>query len=92
MYNNIGTFISDFRNTSVTSAHLRYFCFQVIFDTAGGATPASLRQFVSRVSDIPLDQLNVAKYFREKYDWLPIRDALTSQVCDIYANVLYLER
>ena len=81
LHNNIRTFSPGFRNTTVTSAHLRYFCFQVIFDAAEGATPASLRQFVSRVSDIPLNQLNVAKYFREKYDWLPIMDALTSQVC-----------
>ena len=68
-------------DATVTSAHLGCFCFQVIFDAADGATPASLRQFVSRVSDIPLDQLNMAKYFREKYDWLPITDSLTSQVC-----------
>ena len=60
----------------------------MIFDATEGATPVSLRQFVSRVSDIPLDRLNVAKHFREKYDWLPIMDALAGQVCDTHVSAV----
>lgn len=51
----------------------------MIFDPIEGATPTSLRQFVGRVCDIPLDRLNVAKYFRTKYDWMVITDAPSSQ-------------
>lgn len=57
------------------------FPFQVIFEPTEGATPNSLRQFVSRVCDIPLDQLNIAKYVRQKYDWLVISDTFSRQVC-----------
>jgi len=46
----------------------------VIFEPSAGASPASLRQFVAKVCNIPLDRLHVAKYFRSKYDWMIIRD------------------
>ena len=58
-----------------------YLCCQVIFEPSEGATPVSLRQFISRIFDIPLDRLNVAKYLRAKYDWLVITDKPKSQVC-----------
>lgn len=52
---------------------------EVIYEPTGGATPLSLRQFVSNVCDIPLDRLNVAKYFRAKYHWLVIKNAPGNQ-------------
>lgn len=52
---------------------------EVIFEPSEGATPVSLRQFISRIFDIPLDRLNVAKYLRVKYDWLIITDKPKSQ-------------
>ncbi|CAH3155916.1 unnamed protein product [Porites evermanni] len=53
----------------------RYYAEQeVIFDPTEAVTPTLLRHFVSKISDIPLDQLNIAKYFPAKYDWLVIRD------------------
>ena len=55
--------------------------FQVIFEPSEGATPNSLRQFVSGVCDIPLDRLNIAKYLRQKCDWLVISDTFSRQVC-----------
>ena len=57
--------------------------FQVIFEPTEGATPNSLRQFVSGVCNIPLDRLNIAKYFRQKYDWLVISDSFSRQVCTL---------
>ncbi|XP_078377016.1 ubiquitin carboxyl-terminal hydrolase 40-like isoform X2 [Oculina patagonica] len=47
---------------------------EVIFEPSEGASPASLRQFVAKVCDIPLNQLHLAKYFRAKYDWMVIED------------------
>ncbi|XP_074622517.1 ubiquitin carboxyl-terminal hydrolase 40-like isoform X2 [Acropora palmata] len=52
---------------------------EVIFEPSEGATPNSLRQFVSGVCDIPLDRLNIAKYLRQKYDWLVISDTFSRQ-------------
>lgn len=52
---------------------------EVIFEPSEGATPNSLRQFVSGVCDIPLDRLNIAKYLRQKYDWLVISDTFNHQ-------------
>ncbi|KAJ7369771.1 peptidase C19 [Desmophyllum pertusum] len=52
---------------------------EVIFEPSEGASPVSLRQFVAKVCEIPHDQLNVAKYFRAKCDWLVIKDAPKSQ-------------
>lgn len=60
-----------------------FLLFQVIFEPSEGATPNSLRQFVSRVCDIPLDRLNIAKYLRQKYDWLVISDTFNHQVCTL---------
>ena len=60
-----------------------FYPFQVIFEPSEGATPNSLRQFVSGVCDIPLDRLNIAKYLRQKYDWLVISDTFSRQVCTL---------
>ena len=57
---------------------------QVIFEASEGTSPASLRQFVARVCDIPLDRLHVAKYFRAKYEWMVIRDTPQKQVNHCY--------
>lgn len=55
-------------------------CCQVIFEPSDGASPASLRHFVAKVCNIPLDRLHVAKYFRAKYDWMLIKDTPQNQV------------
>ncbi|XP_020609230.1 ubiquitin carboxyl-terminal hydrolase 40-like [Orbicella faveolata] len=52
---------------------------EVIFEPSDGASPASLRQFVAKVCNIPLDRLHVAKYFRAKYEWMVIRDTPQKQ-------------
>lgn len=52
----------------------------MIFEPSDGASPASLRQFVAKVCNIPLDRLHVAKYFRAKYEWMVIRDTPQKQV------------
>lgn len=52
----------------------------MIFEPSDGASPASLRHFLAKVFDIPLNRLHVAKYFRAKYDWMVIRDTPPKQV------------
>lgn len=52
---------------------------EVIFEPSGGASPESLRYFLGRVWDIPLERLNVAKYLRGKYEWLVIKDTGVTQ-------------
>ena len=56
----------------------------MIFEASEDASPASLRQFVAKVCDIPLDRFHVAKYFRAKYEWMVIRHTPQKQVNHCY--------
>lgn len=44
----------------------------VVWDAARGWTAASLRQRVADFYSLPVDNIEVAKYFPEKSEWLPV--------------------
>jgi len=46
----------------------------VIIDTAQSSTPTSLCTHVSRLLDLPLDQLRLAKHKLETFEWIRIQE------------------
>ncbi|XP_069441042.1 ubiquitin carboxyl-terminal hydrolase 40 isoform X5 [Ovis canadensis] len=44
----------------------------VLWDTARGWTASSLRQRVADVYSLPVEKIEIAKYFPEKFAWLPV--------------------
>ena len=44
----------------------------VLWDTAHGWTASSLRQRVADVYSLPVEKIEIAKYFPEKFAWLPV--------------------
>ncbi|XP_062049622.1 ubiquitin carboxyl-terminal hydrolase 40 isoform X5 [Lepus europaeus] len=44
----------------------------VVWDTARGWTACSLRQRVASFYSLPVEKIEIAKYFPEKFEWLPI--------------------
>ncbi|XP_048200462.1 ubiquitin carboxyl-terminal hydrolase 40 isoform X1 [Perognathus longimembris pacificus] len=44
----------------------------VVWDAARGCTAASLRQTVADAYALPADKMEIAKYFPERFEWLPI--------------------
>ncbi|XP_053453258.1 ubiquitin carboxyl-terminal hydrolase 40 isoform X1 [Nycticebus coucang] len=44
----------------------------VVWDTTQGWTARSLRQRVADFYDLPVEKIEIAKYFPEKFEWLPI--------------------
>uniref|UniRef100_A0A8C6DTI5 Ubiquitin carboxyl-terminal hydrolase 40 n=1 Tax=Moschus moschiferus TaxID=68415 RepID=A0A8C6DTI5_MOSMO len=44
----------------------------VLWDTARGWTSGSLRQCVADVYSLPVEKIEIAKYFPEKFAWLPV--------------------
>ncbi|XP_070324548.1 ubiquitin carboxyl-terminal hydrolase 40 isoform X14 [Odocoileus virginianus] len=44
----------------------------VLWDTARGWTAGSLRQRVADVYSLPVEKIEIAKYFPEKFAWLPV--------------------
>ncbi|XP_017393175.1 ubiquitin carboxyl-terminal hydrolase 40 isoform X1 [Cebus imitator] len=44
----------------------------LVWDTAQGRTPGSLRQRVADFYCLPVEKIEIAKYFPEKFEWLPI--------------------
>uniref|UniRef100_A0A8C3YU25 Ubiquitin carboxyl-terminal hydrolase 40 n=1 Tax=Catagonus wagneri TaxID=51154 RepID=A0A8C3YU25_9CETA len=44
----------------------------LVWDTARGWTAGSLRQRVADFCSLPVEKIEIAKYFPEKFEWLPI--------------------
>ncbi|XP_040609005.1 ubiquitin carboxyl-terminal hydrolase 40 isoform X3 [Mesocricetus auratus] len=44
----------------------------LVWDTTRGWTAASLRQRVADFYSLPVEKIEIAKYFPEKFEWLPI--------------------
>lgn len=44
----------------------------LVWDTARGGTACSLRQRVASFYSLPVEKIEIAKYFPEKFEWLPI--------------------
>ncbi|XP_014440739.1 ubiquitin carboxyl-terminal hydrolase 40 isoform X2 [Tupaia chinensis] len=44
----------------------------LVWDTARGWTASSLRQKVADLCSLPVEKIEIAKYFPEKFEWLPI--------------------
>ncbi|XP_070224618.1 ubiquitin carboxyl-terminal hydrolase 40 isoform X11 [Bos mutus] len=44
----------------------------VLWDTARGWTASSLRQRVADVYSLPVEKIEIAKYFPDKFAWLPV--------------------
>uniref|UniRef100_A0A8D1WV56 Ubiquitin carboxyl-terminal hydrolase 40 n=1 Tax=Sus scrofa TaxID=9823 RepID=A0A8D1WV56_PIG len=44
----------------------------LVWDTARGWTAGSLRQRVANFCSLPVEKIEIAKYFPEKFEWLPI--------------------
>nr|XP_045003054.1 ubiquitin carboxyl-terminal hydrolase 40 isoform X3 [Jaculus jaculus] len=44
----------------------------LVWDTARGWTAGSLRQSVANFYSLPVEKIEIAKYFPEKFEWLPI--------------------
>lgn len=44
----------------------------LVWDTARGWTAGSLRQKVADLYSLPVEKIEIAKYFPEKFEWLPI--------------------
>uniref|UniRef100_A0A8D2DHR2 Ubiquitin carboxyl-terminal hydrolase 40 n=1 Tax=Sciurus vulgaris TaxID=55149 RepID=A0A8D2DHR2_SCIVU len=44
----------------------------LVWDTARGWTAGSLRQKVADFYSLPVEKIEIAKYFPEKFEWLPI--------------------
>ncbi|XP_059023650.1 ubiquitin carboxyl-terminal hydrolase 40 isoform X4 [Mustela lutreola] len=47
-------------------------CVDLVWDTARGWTASSLRQRVAYFCSLPVEKIEIAKYFPEKFEWLPI--------------------
>ncbi|XP_038291743.1 ubiquitin carboxyl-terminal hydrolase 40 isoform X2 [Canis lupus familiaris] len=47
-------------------------CVDLVWDTARGWTAGSLRQRVAHFCSLPMEKIEIAKYFPEKFEWLPI--------------------
>ncbi|XP_064443338.1 ubiquitin carboxyl-terminal hydrolase 40 isoform X4 [Mirounga angustirostris] len=47
-------------------------CVDLVWDTARGWTAGSLRQRVAHFCSLPVEKIEIAKYFPEKFEWLPI--------------------
>ncbi|XP_047577361.1 ubiquitin carboxyl-terminal hydrolase 40 isoform X5 [Lutra lutra] len=47
-------------------------CADLVWDTARGWTASSLRQRVAYFCSLPVEKIEIAKYFPEKFEWLPI--------------------
>ncbi|XP_025745070.1 ubiquitin carboxyl-terminal hydrolase 40 isoform X4 [Callorhinus ursinus] len=47
-------------------------CVDLVWDTARGWTAGSLRQQVAHFCSLPVEKIEIAKYFPEKFEWLPI--------------------
>ncbi|PNJ35066.1 USP40 isoform 17, partial [Pongo abelii] len=44
----------------------------LVWNTAQGGTAGSLRQRVADFYCLPVEKIEIAKYFPEKFEWLPI--------------------
>ncbi|XP_010946468.2 ubiquitin carboxyl-terminal hydrolase 40 isoform X1 [Camelus bactrianus] len=44
----------------------------MVWDTARGSTAGSLRQRVADFYSLPVEKTEIAKYFPEKFEWLPV--------------------
>lgn len=44
----------------------------LVWDTTRGWTAGSLRQRVADFYSLPVEKIEIAKYFPEKFEWLPI--------------------
>lgn len=44
----------------------------VVWDTARGWTAASLRRRIADFWGLPAEKTEIAKYFPEKFEWLPV--------------------
>lgn len=44
----------------------------LVWDTARGGTAGALRQRVADFYSLPVEKIEVAKYFPEKFEWLPV--------------------
>ncbi|XP_029789427.1 ubiquitin carboxyl-terminal hydrolase 40 isoform X3 [Suricata suricatta] len=44
----------------------------LVWDTAQGWTACSLRQCVAHFCSLPVEKIEIAKYFPEKFEWLPV--------------------
>lgn len=44
----------------------------LVWDTARGGTAGTLRQRVADFYSLPVEKIEVAKYFPEKFEWLPV--------------------
>lgn len=44
----------------------------LVWDTARGWTTSSLRQCIAHSCSLPVEKIEIAKYFPEKFEWLPI--------------------
>ncbi|XP_034511324.1 ubiquitin carboxyl-terminal hydrolase 40 isoform X4 [Ailuropoda melanoleuca] len=47
-------------------------CVDLVWDTGRGWTTGSLRQRVAHFCSLPVEKIEIAKYFPEKFEWLPI--------------------
>ena len=45
---------------------------ELIWDTSGGATMHSLKQALSAMLFIETEHISMAKYFRQRYEWMVI--------------------
>lgn len=43
-----------------------------VWDATRGWTASSLRQRVAEFYSLPVERIEIAKYFPEKFEWLPI--------------------
>ncbi|XP_044890581.1 ubiquitin carboxyl-terminal hydrolase 40 isoform X9 [Felis catus] len=44
----------------------------LVWDTACGWTAGSLRQRIAHFCSLPVEKIEIAKYFPEKFEWLPV--------------------
>ncbi|XP_042806486.1 ubiquitin carboxyl-terminal hydrolase 40 isoform X2 [Panthera leo] len=44
----------------------------LVWDTACGWTAGSLRQHIAHFCSLPVEKIEIAKYFPEKFEWLPV--------------------
>ncbi|XP_039090417.1 ubiquitin carboxyl-terminal hydrolase 40 isoform X5 [Hyaena hyaena] len=44
----------------------------LVWDTARGWTTSSLRQCIAHSCSLPVEKIEIAKYFPEKFEWLPV--------------------
>lgn len=51
----------------------------LVWDTARGSTAGALRQRVADCYALPVEKIEIAKYFPEKFEWLPISSWVMSR-------------